>query len=433
MKCSKQNFISRTKIICLTAYVLFFIMIVNLLSAQNRNAMGIIVGGTRPPDMPVIADKPLPTWQPAGNQKPAFEGQTKAPAVITKTKLKAEVITDRLHHPWSIAFLPDGRMFITEKRGTLRIVSPLGLVSDTLRGLPKVYFRGDGGLLDIVLDPDFAANRTFYIAYVEQRSNGNGISVASAILSYDEFGVSGVKVIFRVEPDYPNWAHYGSRLLFNKDGTLFVSTGERTDAGIRVQAQWLSSHLGKLLRINKDGSPAKDNPSFPDSANARPEVYAYGFRNGQALTFNPETGDLWEMEHGPQGGDEINIIKPGKNYGWPVIAYGTEYSGNLINGGKSAQDGMEQPIYYWNPAIAPSGATFYTGTLIPEWKGNLFAAALAGQHLSRLVIKNNKVVGEERLLPDQHQRMRDVKQAPDGSLWVITDADNGRLIRIGPK
>ncbi|MBA4141302.1 MAG: PQQ-dependent sugar dehydrogenase, partial [Segetibacter sp.] len=316
---------------------------------------------------------------------------------------------------------------------TLRIVSPSGLVSDTLRGLPRVYFRGDGGLLDIVLDPDFATNRTFYIAYVEQRTNGNGITVASAILSHDEFWISGVKVLFRVEPDYTNWAHYGSRLLFDKDGTLFISTGERTDAGIRVQAQWLSSHLGKLLRINKDGSPAKGNPSFPDSVNARPEVYAYGFRNGQALTFNPETGDLWELEHGPQGGDEINIIKPGKNYGWPMIAYGTEYSGNLINGGKSAQDGMEQPIYYWNPAIAPSGATFYTGSLIPEWKGNLFAAALAGQHISRLIIKNNKVVGEERLLLDQHQRMRDVKQAPDGALWVITDADNGRLIRITPK
>lgn len=433
MKFLKANCINRTSLPLYLGLSLSFLIILEDIAAQNRNAMGIIVGGSRPPEVPIVAGKLLPTWQPIGNQKPAFEGQTKAPAVISKTKIKAEVITDRLHHPWSIAFLPDGRMFITEKRGTLRIVSPSGLVSDTLRGLPRVYYRGDGGLLDIVLDPDFASNRTFYIAYSEQRTNGNGISVASAILSHDDFWVSGVKVIFRVEPDYTNWAHYGARLLFNKDGTLFVCTGERTDAGIRVQAQWLSSHLGKLLRINKDGSPAKGNPSFPDSANARPEVYAYGFRNGQALTFNPESGELWELEHGPQGGDEINIIKPGKNYGWPVIAFGTEYSGNLINSGKSVQDGMEQPIYYWNPAIAPSGATFYTGSLIPEWKGNLFTAALAGQHLSRLIIKNNKVVGEERLLLDQHQRMRDVKQAPDGSLWVITDADNGRLIRISPK
>jgi len=405
----------------------------NNLSAQTRNAMGIIVGGARPPDVPVVAGKPLPTRDIIGNQKPAFEGQTKAPAVISKTQIKADVITDRLHHPWSIAFLPDGRMLITEKRGTLRIVSPSGLVSDTIRGLPKVYYRGDGGLLDIVADPDFANNRTFYFTYVEQRENGNGISVASAILAHDEFWVSGVKVIFRVEPGYTNGAHYGSRLLFDKEGALFVSTGERSDDGIRVQAQWLSSHLGKILHINKDGSAAKGNPSFPDSSNARTEIYAYGIRNAQGMTFNPETGELWELEHGPQAGDEINIIKPGKNYGWPVIAYGTEYSGKLINDGKSAQEGMEQPVYYWNPSIAPSGATFYTGTLFLEWKGNLFAAALAGQHLSRLIIKNNRVVGEERLLPDQHQRIRDVKQGNDGALWVITDADNGRLIRITPK
>lgn len=403
------------------------------ISAQTRNAMGVIVGGARPPGLPVVAGKPLPAWQPVGNQKPAVEGQTKAPAVISKTKIKVDLITDRLHHPWSIAFLPDGRMLVTEKRGTLKIVSPSGLVSDTLKGLPRVYYRGDGGLLDIATDPDFTNNRTFYIVYSEQRTNGNGITVASAQLSNDEFWVSDVKLIFRVEPDYTNWAHYGSRLLFNKDGTLFLTTGERTDTAIRVQAQWLSSHLGKILRINKDGTAAKGNPSFPDSANARPEIWAYGFRNGQALTINPETGDLWELEHGPQGGDEINIIHPGKNYGWPVIAYGTEYSGKLINDGKSAQDGMEQPVYYWNPAIAPSGACFYSGALIAEWKGNLFVAALAGQHISRLVIKNSHVVGEERLLLDQHQRMRDIRQAPDGSLWVITDADNGRLLRITPR
>ena len=411
--------------------LLFILLSVQYVNAQNRNGAGFVVAGTRPPDIPPVEGKQLETRETMGkNQPPAFHGQTRAVAVITKSQYKTEIITDKLHHPWSITFMPDGRMLISEKRGSIRIVTNDGKVSDTIKGVPKVVFMGDAGLLDLETDPDFASNRTIYFTFVEQRKKGNGLSVASAVLSKDDQRLENPKVIFRVAYEGQMPAHYGSRLLFDKQGKLFVTTSERMMDDIRVQAQWLSSDLGKILRINKDGSPALGNPIFADSANARKDIWAYGIRSPQGLTFHPETGELWESEHGPQGGEEINIIKPGKNYGWPVIAYGTEYTGNLINNGKSAQQGMEQPVYYWDPAIAPSGITFYSGKLIPEWKGNLFVTALAGQHLARLVIKNKKVIGEERLLLDQRQRIRDVAEGPDGALWVVTDNDNGRLIRI---
>lgn len=410
---------------------LFVILIALSANVNAVRAQGFTVKGGPPPDNKPIEGVVLEIREPNGkDQKPAFAGQTRAVAAITKTAYKTTIITDKLSHPWSIAFLPNGKIMVSEKKGSLRIVSPDGTVSNELDGMPKVVFMADAGLLDIEIDPDFKSNRTFYFSFVEQRKTGNAISVASAVLSNDEKQVKGVKVIFRVEPELGMPAHYGSRLLFDKEGKLFVTTGERFLDNIRVQAQWLSSDIGKILRINKDGSPAAGNPSFQDSANAKNEIWAYGVRNPQGLTFNPETGELWESEHGPQGGDEINIIKPGKNYGWPVIAYGTEYNGNLISGGKTIQQGMEQPVYYWDPAVAPSGITFYSGKLVPEWKNNLFVSALAGQHLIRLVIKDNRIVGEERLLLDNHQRIRDVAESPDGALWVVTDADNGRLIRI---
>lgn len=263
-----------------------------------------------------------------------------------------------------------------------------------------------------------------------QRERGNGLAIASAKISEKEDEIQDFKVIFRVTPDAPVPAHIGSRILIDKEGKILFSVGERFLPPFRVQAQWTSSWLGKILRINKDGSPAENNPTFSDSANVKKEIFAMGVRNPQGLTFHPETGELWESEHGQQGGDEINIIKAGKNYGWPTIAYGTEYTGDLINNGKSQQNGLEQPIYYWDPAIAPSGITFYSGKQITEWKNNLFVSALAGQHLIRLVLKDNKVVGEERLLLDNKQRIRDVAEASDGSLWVIADADNGKLMRI---
>jgi aldose sugar dehydrogenase len=257
------------------------------------------------------------------------------------------------------------------------------------------------------------------------------VSVASARLSADQTALEELKVIYRVEPGYGGRAHYGSRILFNTDGTLFVSVGDRYDIPLRIHSQELSSPLGKILRLNPDGSPAAGNP-FAGQKGALPEIWAIGVRNPQGLTFQPGTGDVWESEHGTQGGDEINIIVKGQNYGWPVIAYGTNYDGTAISNGETAKEGMRQPVYYWDPTIAPSGITFYSADLIPEWKGNLFVAGLAGQHVSRLVIQNQKVVGEERLLLDQHQRIRKVAQGPDGALWAITDNPEGRLIRMAP-
>jgi aldose sugar dehydrogenase len=413
--------------------ILLSLFMVNYSMAQNRNGNGIIVAGTRPPYQKPIAGQTLERRDTTygTNQKPAFKGQTRTVAVITQTPYREQVVATGLFHPWSIAFLPDGRMLITEKRGSLKIVTQDGLVSDTIRGLPRnIVYGGDAGLLDIVIDPDFKTNRTIYFSFSERRELGSGLSVATAVLSNDEFSLRNLKVIYRISNDSKSLAHYGSRLLFDKTGKLFVSTSERMDEETRVQAQWLSSALGKILRINTDGTPAAGNPVFPDSPNALKEIWAYGFRNPQGLCYNPVTGDLWEDEHGTQGGDEVNIVKPGKNYGWPVIAYGAEYTGGPIEGNITQKAGMEQPIYYWDPTIAPSGSTFYNGRVMPEWNGNLFIAALAGQHVVRLVIKNNRVTGEERLLLDQHQRMRDIVQGPDGALWVVTDAENGRLIRI---
>lgn len=407
------------------------IIVLNIFCLQFSNAQGFAVKGSAPTNEKPTEGKTLETRE-ANNptQKPAFEGQTRAVAVSTKSNYKVTTVTDKLSHPWSIAFMPDGRMLVSEKKGAIRVVTTEGKISNELSGVPKVVYAVDAGMLDIEVDPDFKTNRTFYFSYVEQRERGNGLAIASAKLSENEQDIQDFKVIFRVTPDAPVPAHIGSRILIDKEGKILFSVGERFLPPFRVQSQWTSSLLGKILRINKDGSPAENNTSFGDSTNVRKEIFAMGVRNPQGMTFHPETGELWESEHGQQGGDEINIIKVGKNYGWPTIAYGTEYTGEQINGGKSVQSGMEQPIYYWDPAIAPSGITFYSGKQIAEWKNNLFVSALAGQHLIRLVLKDNKVVGEERLLLDNKQRIRDVAEDPDGALWVVTDADNGKLIRI---
>ena len=401
-----------------------------------RNGMGFRVAGARPPNEEVVEGKPLEHRETMGrSQPPAFAGQTRAPAVITKTPIDVKVVAGGLRSLWSFTFLPDARILVTEKAGAMRIITPEGKVGEPINGVPKVVFGGDAGLLDVVLDPKFSSNRLIYFTYVEPRGGrNNGVAVAKAKLSDDERKLEDLTVILRVEPSVPQTAHYGSRLLFDKEGKLFVSLSERMSNPYRDQAQALDSRLGKILRINTDGTPAAGNP-FAKTAGALPEIWSYGQRNPQGLTFHPVTGELWDTEHGPQGGDEVNVIVPGKNYGWPVIAYGTEYTGETINGGQSQKDGMEQPIYYWDPAIAPSGCTFYNGDLIPEWKGSLFVAALAGEHVSRLVIDGHRVIGEERLLLDQHQRMRHVKQGPDGALWVVTDdrRNNARLIRLAPK
>jgi glucose/arabinose dehydrogenase len=396
---------------------------------QHINGAGVATAGTRPADAQVIVNQPVEHRRAWGvGQHPAFPAQTRAPAVETKTPLEIRVIASGLRFPWALAFLPDGNILITEKPGAMRIVTPDGKVGDPIAGVPTVLFQQDAGLMDVTLDPHFVDNRMIYFAYVEPRGDDNGGIIAKARLSDDAKRLENVTTIY-THPTMPRTAHYGSRLLFNNDGTLFVTFGERYFSPAREQAQDLNSSMGKIIRINTDGTAAKGNP-FEHTPGALPEIWSYGHRNPQGLAFNPVSGELWSSEHGAQGGDEINIILPGKNYGWPIVGYGTNYDGTSIGDGTAHHEGIEEPVYYWDPAIAPSGCTFYTGDLIPEWKNNLFVAGLAGQHVARLVIDGHKIVGEERLLLDQHQRMRDVQQGPDGALWVISDDGDGRLIRI---
>lgn len=367
----------------------------------------------------------------APNQTPAFTEQTRVPGVKTSAAYKVSIITSNLSYPWGLVFMPDGRMMVTEKPGRIRIVTSSGTIGSPISGVPAVNYVGESGLLSLALDPDFATSRLVFWTFTEPISGGVTMSVARGKLSADETAFENVQVIYRATPTYGGSAtnHKGSQLLFDSQGRLYVSFGEHSADDIRVNAQSLSSTLGKIVRINKDGTAAAGGP-FATTAGAKPEIWSLGHRNPQGLAFNPVTGDLWESEHGPQAGDEINLIKAGANYGWPTIAYGLEYSGAKVGNG-TQQSGMEQPVYYWDPAIAPSGMTFYTGSQIPEWKNNLFVAALRGMHIVRLVISNNKVTGEERLLSDQGQRFRRVVQGPDGALYAITDMAQGRIYRIG--
>lgn len=367
----------------------------------------------------------------AANQTPAFEGQTRAPGVTTEQALSVTTVAEGLSHPWALQQLPDGNWLVTERAGNLLLISSTGERIASIAGLPAFHAERQGGLLDVAISPDFATDRLVYFSYAEDRADGNGTSVARARLSEDGRGLSGLQVIFRALPSYSNSMHYGSRLAFDREGRLFVTLGERSDLETRPQAQDLGSHFGKIVRINADGSVPSDNP-FVGRDGALPETWSLGHRNVQGAALNPATGELWAIEHGTRGGDEINIARAGLNYGWPVIAYGVEYRGGAINEGITARDGMEQPIYYWDPVVAPGGVAFYEGDLFPEWRGNLFVSGLASKHLARLVIEGDRVVGEERLLVDQNQRIRDVQVAADGSVWVVTDEDNGQLLRIAP-
>ena len=372
---------------------------------------------------------PVETQEPNTDYKPAFAGQTRIGSVKTATAYSGKVLTSDLNSPWGIVQLPDGRFLITQKEGTMRIATGTGQLSEPITGIPEVNSRGQGGLLGLTLDPAFTQNRMVYWVFSESTSGGNLTAVAKGKLSADEKKIENATVIYRATPAYRSSLHYGGRILFDKTGNLMVSTGERSDLATRPQAQHLNSGLGKIVRITTDGKPAQGNPVFPGNNDARPEIYSYGHRNVQGLAFHPTTGDLWENEFGPRGGDEVNRIEPGKNYGWPLITYGIEYSGPKISGGATQKDGLEQPVYYWDPVVSPSGMTFYSGNAIPEWKDNLFIACLSGLHINRLVIKNNKVVGEERLLRSENQRFRDVTYGKDGALYAVTDG--GRLYRIG--
>lgn len=379
-----------------------------------------------------MAYPPVETLPPnAPSQKPAFSGQTRSPGAKTQTPLNVTILARTLNHPWSIAFLPDGRMLVTEKSGNMRIITTTGVVSNPLLNLPAVKYQAEAGLLDVITDDNFSTNRQLFWTYVEASGTKYTVAVAKANLSADETKLDNVKVIYRATPSYTGLQHFGARLLLYQ-GLLHVCLGDRHDDSIRVQAQQLNSSIGKVIRINKDGTPAAGNP-YKTTSTTKGEIWSIGSRDPQGMVINPATGELWESEHGPTGGDEINIIKRGANYGWPVITYGLDNDGSPLNGGKTAQDNMRQPVYYWDPAIAPSGMTFYPGTAIAEWQNNLFVASLKNKHIVRLIINNNRVTGEERLLTEQNQRFRDVKAGPDGALYAVTDELQGRLYRISKK
>jgi glucose/arabinose dehydrogenase len=340
-------------------------------------------------------------------------------------QLEVQTLASGLVHPWGLAFLPDGRMLVTERPGRLRIVTHEGMLSQPLRNLPPVKAEGQAGLLDIAIDRDFATNHTLYLCY--SADSGGNAAVARARLEENATALEDVKTIFKqVGPG--GRANHGCRIAQGGDGDLYVTLGDHF--GPRDEAQNLGVDNGKIIRITPDGAAPSDNP-FVGRAGARPEIWSYGHRNGQGLAFNPATGGLWEIEHGPRGGDEVNIIGKGKNYGWPVIGYGIDYNGAKIHE-STARKGMEQPIKYWVPSIAPSGMAFYTGTLFPKWKGSLFVGALKAKMLVRLSLKGDRVTGEERLLQNLNERIRDVRQGPDGALWLLTDSDAGRILRVSP-
>ncbi len=371
---------------------------------------------------------PVETKEPnSPAYQPAFAGQTRIAGVKTTVSYAGKVLTEELKSPWGLTSMPDGRLLITEKAGTMRIATPSGELSAPITGIPKVSSDGQGGLLGVRLDPDFAQNRMVYWVFSEPLPKGTLTAVAKGKLSADEKKIEGATVIYRATPAYKGNLHYGGRILFDKEANLVISTGERSDTVTRPQAQHLNSGLGKVIRITKEGKPVAGNP-FAGKADARPEIYSYGHRNVQGLAWHPQTGDLWENEFGPRGGDELNRIEAGKNYGWPTITYGIEYGGDKVGAAIQQKEGLEQPVYYWDPSVSPSGMTFYSSDSIPEWKNNLFIGTLSGMHIVRLVIENNKVVGEERLLSGESQRFRDITEGKDGALYAVTD--QGRLYRV---
>jgi glucose/arabinose dehydrogenase len=372
---------------------------------------------------------PVETKQANTKYKPAFKGQTRVAGLRTATAYKVEKIAEKLGRPWAVVPMPNGRLLVTDKSGFMQIYESNGKLVKKITGFPEVVNEGQIGMLDVALDPGFTSNKIIYWSYAEKSGSGNLMAVAKGQLSEAASTIQHPVVIFRATPAFNSPAHLGSRLIFDKDGNLFVSTGERSLPDGRKQAQWLNSGLGKIFKITKDGKPAPGNP-FLNQKDAMPEIYAYGIRNAQSLDLHPVTGELWEAEFGPKGGDELNIIKAGKNYGWPIITYGIEYFDRKIGDSIQQKSGMEQPVYYWDPVISPGGMAFYKGNQIPEWKNNLFIGGLGGAHLVRLVIKNNKVVGEERLLTDKRERFRDVAY-DNGVLYTVTDS--GNMYKISKK
>ncbi|HZI79389.1 MAG TPA: PQQ-dependent sugar dehydrogenase [Vicinamibacterales bacterium] len=371
-------------------------------------------------------------------QMPAFAGQTRVTEQKLGVAFDVVTVTEGLVNPWGLAFLPNGKMLVTERPGRLRVVSADGKqTSEPVAGLPAVDARGQGGLLDVSLDPAFATNQLIYWSYAEPRDGGENNTAVARGRFVDGAApkVENVQVIFHQAPSLASPLHFGGRLVWGRDGTLFVTMGDRSVTPGRMQAQNMDSLIGKIARINSDGSVPKDNP-FVGKPGVRPEIWSIGHRNIQAATLHPATGELWEVEHGTRGGDELNVSRKGKDYGWPTIAYGIEYQGPPITGGIQQKDGMEQPRYYWDPVIAPSGMVFYTGRLFPAWQNSLFIGGLGSTNLVRLTLKGDQVTGEERLLQDlqpQRERIRDVRQGPDGALYLLTDSATGRILKLAPK
>jgi glucose/arabinose dehydrogenase len=370
---------------------------------------------------------------PNSDYRPAFAGQTRAPEARANVGFRVLPVASGLDMPWSVAFLPDGRFLVTERPGRLRIVSARGRLSPPVAGLPAIVTNSQGGLLDVALAPDFVRSRRIYWSFSEEKPDGtNHTAVARGRLVDGKAPrLEGVEVIFRQTPSLASPRHYGSRLVFAPDGTLFVTLGERSIVEGRVQARRPDGLLGKIVRLNPDGSVPADNPHMGDKA-TRPEIWSRGHRNVQGAALHPRTGELWTHEHGPRGGDELNIARRGRDYGWPDISYGIEYNGQPMPGSRTAAPGLEQPVYYWDPIIAPSGMAFYTGPLFPAWQNSLFIGGLRSTALIRLTLDGNRVTGEERLLTNLGERIRDVRQGPDGALYLLTDSKQGRLLKLVP-
>jgi glucose/arabinose dehydrogenase len=364
----------------------------------------------------------------ASGQRPAFAAQTRAPLIEDGIRLQATVVAEGLENPWGMAQLPDRSWLVTEKPGRMRLVGADGRISAPIRGLPAVEAGGQGGLLDVVVRDDFARTRRVWWSYAESRANGEkATAVASGLLSADGASLTDVRVIFQQQPAWRSSSHFGSRLAFDRSGALFVTTGDRSDTQARRLAQDVTSSIGKVLRIDPDGGAAAGNPAI---AGGLPEIWSYGHRNIQAAAIGPD-GALWTVEHGARGGDELNRPQGGRNYGWPVITYGQDYSGRPLGEGLTAREGMEQPLYYWDPVIAPSGMVFYDGAMFPAWRGSLLVGGLASRALVRLTLDGQRVSGEARYLQGQG-RVRDVAVAEDGAVMILTDHANGALIRITP-
>ncbi|MCA1777799.1 MAG: PQQ-dependent sugar dehydrogenase [Xanthomonadaceae bacterium] len=373
---------------------------------------------------------PEETGAPESDYAPAFKNQTRAPKPADSEGWTTETLARGLEHPWALDFLPDGAMLVTERAGRLRVVSPDGKISEPLSGVMDVDNRNQGGLLDVAVAPDFESSRTVFLSFSEPHADGtNNTAVARARLSEDASALENVEVIFSQHPSVQSTGHYGSRIAFQNNNTIWITTGDRQGDPVRKNAQDPTNLIGTVARVHVDGSIPQDNPFVGHAKNAA-EIWSYGHRNVQAADVHPSTGELWTIEHGPRGGDELNKPEAGKNYGWPAISYGVEYRGGAVYEGMTAAGGMQQPIYYWDPVIAPSGMIFYTGEVFPQWQGDLFVGGLRSQRVSRLVLEGGRVAAEEWLAIGH--RVRDVVQGPDGLIYLVTDQPDGRIMRIVP-